>query len=296
MVTKIRRKRRSLSIDVRTHGFLRSGVRRAALALLACSWLGITWAQGLPPKDEMQRLMLATEKAVTQQRWDDAARYLTQLQSLKVDKPVDYLFLRGEIMYHDKQYDEARSALNDYVVKAGEKASHYSKALELITAVDEAQREQSAQPARKSVATIKPAGSDEIKRLEKLYLTDSPREALITYLNSQLDLHAWRGAGKVIHLDARRGVRYRLTVGKDGRLRVRTTRFKANGESVVTISSVDVFGINPMVTDECDDVQHSCWIHDPRDGSRWLRLGPDQGAADDIARALTNLIRVMQRS
>ncbi len=271
-------------------------MRYVALAFLAWSWLGVAWSQGLPPKDEMHRLMLATEKAVTQQRWDDAARYLTQLQSLKVEKPEGYLFLRGEIMYHDRQYDEARAALNEYVVKAGEKADHYSKALELITAIDEAQRSQSAQPAKKSVATIEPAGGDEVKRLEKLYLTDNPREALITYLNSQLDLHAWRGAGKVIHLDARRGVRYRLMIGGDGRLQVRTTRFRANGEPVVTMSSIDVFGINPMVTDECDDLQHSCWIHDPRDGSRWLRLGPDQKAADEIARALTNLIRVMQRS
>ena len=266
------------------------------MAVVACGWLGSAWAQGLPVKDEMQRLMLATRKAVTQQRWDDASRYLTQLQNLKIKKPVAYLFLRGEVMFHDGQYDEARAALNEYVVKAGEKAKHYDKALELITSVDEAQRKQASQPTEKTVATIKPAGNDEIKRLEKLYLTDSPRKALLTYLNGQLDLHAWRGGGKVIRLQSRSGVRYRLSADDNGKLLVRTTRFKKGGQSIVTMSSMDVFGINPEVTDDCDTRLHSCWVHDPRDGSRWLRLGPDPDAAADIAGALTRLIQVMQRS
>lgn len=270
---------------------------RALLLVLTllCSAM-VSAAETLPPKDEMHRLMLAAEQAVKASQWENASRFLTQLQSLKVDKPVEYLFLRGQIMYHDQQYDEASSALRQYVLKAGDKGKHYDRALELITAIDEAQRKQAQSSPEKTVATIKPAGTDEIKKLEKLYLTDNPQTALLTYINGQLSQYAWRGKGKIIRMDSHHGVRYSLSASGNGKLMVRTTTFNASGDAVVTFDSMDVFGINPMVKSGCESTGQTCWIYDPRDGSRWLRLGPDADAAADIAHAITNLLRVMQRS
>lgn len=266
----------------------------SAALLLLCSYSTFLWA--LPPQDEMRRLVLATQQAVQAQRWDDAARYLNHIEALKVDKkPAEYLFLRGEVMYHAGQLNEAKDALDAYVVAAGEKGDHYTKSLEMITAIDEAQRTDSATPAQKPVATIKPAGEEEnLSQLEKLYLTSSPRDALIAHLNSILATHAWTGDQRIRKPNARQGIRYHISAGGSGRLLIQKTRYDEQGQAAVSLSTMQVYGVSPLVREDCLSTLPECWVYDPRDDSPLFRMAGDADAAGQAAQTLGELIRQMQ--
>ena len=273
--------------------------KKSCLALALTCVLGAQFARALPPEDEMRRLVLATEKAVAEQRWDDASRYLMHMQALKVEPSTEAEFLRGQVMYHAGQYDEARNALDAYVTDAGQEGSHYKDALQLITDIDEAQQKAAAtpaaqQPAQEPVASIKPARDNEIQKLEKLYLKDNPRDALMAHANSLLALNAWHGDDRIIHADQKQGLQYHLSSGKPGELLVQKTRYE-DGQPKVTLSSLSVYGVNPLVKSDCLANQYSCWVYDPRDGSRWLHIGRDAEAADNLAHTLSELIRVMQK-
>jgi len=49
-----------------------------------------------------------------------------------------------------------------------------------------------------------------------------------------------------------------------------------------------------MIEWSCENATESCWIYDPRDGSRFLRLGNDRDQAEVLANTLGSLIRKMQ--
>ena len=266
----------------------------SAALLLSCCYATSLWA--LPPQDEMRRLVLATEQAVKTQRWDDASRYLNHIQALKVEKkPDEYLFLRGQVMYHAGQLSEARDALDAYVVAAGQKGSHYTRALETITAIDESQRAHSSMSSKKPVATIKAAGDEQnLKQLEKLYLTNNPRDALIAHLNSILATHAWTGGQRIQRPNARQGVRYRVSAGQAGQLLIQETRFDEQGQAAVTLSMMPVYGVSPLVRDGCLVTRLECWVYDPRDDSPLFRMADNADAAAQAAQTLGELIRQMQ--
>lgn len=256
-------------------------------------------ASALEPEHEVRRLMLATEAAVSSENWGDASEYLNRLQQMESEKPAEYLYFRGRVMLESGHYNEARSALEEYVSKAGSEADHYTRALELITRVEKSRKKENsgAERARSAgeepVAVIEPAGEASLENLRELYLADSDAEALVIHLNALLDSAGWRPDERVKRLDRPAHLTYQVNRMNDS-LNIQESR--RDGEDRVTRSteSLGVFGVNPSINWNCEPAASACYIYDPRDGSRLMQLSEKHGVASEVARTLGQLVRVMQ--
>ncbi|MDY6814593.1 MAG: hypothetical protein SV598_01725 [Pseudomonadota bacterium] len=254
-------------------------------------------AQALAPEHEMRRLMLATEEAVNAGSWGEAGEYLNRLQQMEAKKPADYFFYRGQVMLQAGHLNEAQSALEAYVTRAGTEGSHYQQALKLITDVERTRQSGSADQANgkqsPKVALIEPAGNQRISSLRKLYLTNDDRDALLMHLNSLLDVAGWRADQAIARLDKPADVAYEVSA-TDSAISFQEIRREAGGRLVRKTRTMEVYGVNPMIEWGCEAAVSSCWIYDPRDGSRLMQLGYDRDRAGEIARTLGQLVRHLQ--
>ncbi|MGO1750311.1 MAG: hypothetical protein ACTHZR_08575 [Marinobacter sp.] len=253
-------------------------------------------AAALAPEHESRRLMLATEEAVTAENWGEASEYLTRLQNLDAKKPADYHYYRGRVMLQSSHFNEAQSALEAYVTKAGTEGDHYQNALKLITEIERARKENAKAPQigdEARIAVIEPAGDKRVASLRKLYLADSDREALVLHLNSLLGIAGWRQDQTVVRLDRPADIEYRLSIGNDA---ISTQEIRRNDSGGVTrkTTQIPVFGVNPQVEWGCEQAVAACWVYDPRDGSRLFQLSPNRSQTEEIAQTLGKLIRNLQ--
>ncbi|MDX1456015.1 MAG: tetratricopeptide repeat protein [Marinobacter sp.] len=255
-------------------------------------------ASALPPEHEVRRLMLATEAAVSEQNWGEAGEYLNRLQALEANKPADYLYYRGRVMYEAGHYNEARSALERYIAASGMEGRHYDSALQLITDVENAQRAATngAESAAtgEPVAVIEPAGDESLQSLRRLYLTNSDASALTIHMNSLLELNGWREGRGAVLAGTPPDIQYKVSVAT-GEIRIQTAQLTdAGGPRQVSTEVLPIYGVNPSVQWDCEQVTQTCWIYDPRDGSRLFQLGHDRGKTRDAARTLGRLIKTLQ--
>lgn len=252
--------------------------------------------QALAPEHEMRRLMLATEEAVNAGNWGEAGEYLNRLQQLEAEKPPEYFFYRGQVMLEAGHLNEAQAALEAYVTQAGAEGSHYQTALKLITDVERARESGAAKPNGEQppkVAVIEPAGNQGVASLRKLYLANNDREALLLHLNSLLDVAGWRADQAVVRLDKPADVAYEVSA-TDSIISFQEIRREAGNRLVRKTHTMEVYGVNPMIEWGCEAAVASCWIYDPRDGSRLMQLGYNRERAGEIAQTLGQLVRHLQ--
>ncbi|MBD3639482.1 MAG: hypothetical protein HUJ18_00670 [Marinobacter sp.] len=253
--------------------------------------------QALAPEHEMRRLMLATEEAVNAGNWGEAGEYLNRLQQLEAEKPPEYFFYRGQVMLQAGHLNEAQAALEAYVTQAGTEGSHYQQALKLITDVERTRKAGAADQANgkqpPKVAVIEPAGNQGIASLRKLYLTNNDRDALLMHLNSLLDVAGWRADQAVVRLDKPADVAYEVSA-TDSVISFQEIRREAGSRLVRKTQTMEVYGVNPMIEWGCEAAVASCWIYDPRDGSRLMQLGYHRERAGEIAQTLGQLVRHLQ--
>ncbi|MBJ6138471.1 hypothetical protein [Marinobacter litoralis] len=268
--------------------------------VLSCSLVGVGHAQSLEPEHEIRRLMLATEEAVSAERWSEAGEYLNRLQVMKGEKPAEYLYYRGRAMLQAKHFNEARSALEGYVSRVGADGKHYQQSLKLITDIEK-QSKANARAlvegnvvVKEPVAVIEPAGEEGLASLRKLYLAKTDREALTIHLNALLDANGWRKDKTVVRLDRPADIQYRVTIN-DSELTVQQVRREIDGTLVRKTSPLPVYGVNPQPRWDCEAVVGACWIYDPRDGSRLFQLAHNPAKVSEIARTLGRLIRNLQQ-
>lgn len=273
-------------------------VRRLALGLVVSASLLGGQAQALEPEHEVRRLMLATENAVKSKSWGEAGEYLNRLQALKAQKPADYLFFRGRVMYESAHYNEARSSLEGYVSAAGAEGSHYQEALQLITDIEKALKENAANrnhngEKKEPVAVIEPAGQETLEHLRQLYLVDSDVEALKVHLNSLLELSGWRADQRIVRVGSPPDVGYQVDISGN-EIRIREARRDGEEQVLMATHALPVYGVNPQVRWNCEPSTSTCWVYDPRDGSRLFQLAHDRSRAAEVARTLGRLIKTLQ--
>ncbi|WP_417501218.1 tetratricopeptide repeat protein [Marinobacter sp.] len=250
----------------------------------------------LAPEHEARRLMLAIEEAVTEESWGEAGEYLNRLQLLEAEKPVDYHYYRGKVMLQSSHFNEAQSALEAYVTKAGTEGEHYQDALKLLTNIERERKAKAQAPKTSSdtkIAVIEPAGDSRLESLRKLYLAGSDREALVLHLNSLLGTAAWREDQGVVRLDKRPDIEYRVNVSGNA-IAVQEIKRNSAGGATRTTAQVQVFGVNPQVEWGCEPAVATCWVYDPRDGSRLFQLAPNRTQVEEVAQTLGKLIRNLQ--
>lgn len=133
---------------------------------------------------------------------------------------------------------------------------------------------------------------DELKRL---YLTDNERQALLAHNNALLETYALR-AGYQVGQAQRQDLLYRFTVGNAGELILREESRGLQGTSIsVRNQRVPVFGIDPFIRYECPTGGIRCVLLNPVDGSQLLSIVRDYHGAGELAKALSFLIRNVQK-
>ncbi|RBW50278.1 hypothetical protein DS878_07300 [Marinobacter sp. F3R11] len=270
--------------------------RQLARVVVIASALLAGQAAALAPEHEARRLMLAIEESVAAESWGEASEYLNRLQLLDAEKPEDYNYYRGRVMLQSNHLNEAQAALEAYVAEAGAEGSHYQNALKLITGIERARKEKALVTQAgddTKIAVIEPAGDERTASLRKLYLADSDNEALVMHLNSLLGGAGWRQDQAVVRLDRPADVEYRLS-SSDNAVAIQEIRRNSSGSVTRKTVQVPVFGVNPQVEWGCESAVATCWVYDPRDGSRLLQLAPNRNQVEEIAQTLGKLIRNLQ--
>ena len=131
--------------------------------------------------------------------------------------------------------------------------------------------------------------------LKRLYLTDSERQALIAHTNALLETYALR-AGYQVGQAQRQDLLYRFNVGTAGELILREESRGAQGTAIsVRNQRVPVFGIDPFIRYECPTSGIRCVLFSPVDGSPLLSILRDHKGAGELAKALSFLIRNVQK-
>lgn len=133
-----------------------------------------------------------------------------------------------------------------------------------------------------------------LAELKALYLTDSERKALLAHSNSLLDSYALRAAYQVGQ-PRREDRRYQLQVSAPGELLLREEVRSQNGEVRVSNQRLNVYGADPFIRYECPQTGISCVLRNPQDGSPLLSIVRDHQGAAELAKALSFLIRNLQR-
>ena len=131
--------------------------------------------------------------------------------------------------------------------------------------------------------------------LKRLYLTRNERQALLAHCNDLLKTYALRAAYQVGQAH-RQDVLYQLRQGEAGELLLREEiRGQQGTDIAVRNQRVPLFGVDPFVRYECPLNGISCVLNNPNDGSPLLTIVRDHKGAAELAKALSFLIRNLQK-
>ncbi|HSC84923.1 MAG TPA: hypothetical protein VLC30_15005 [Pseudomonas sp.] len=135
-----------------------------------------------------------------------------------------------------------------------------------------------------------------LAELKRLYLTKNERKALLEHSNALLDTYALTAAYQVGQT-TRSDLRYQLSVVAPGELLVREESRTAQGNALaVRNHKLSVFGLDPYIHYDCPATGIACTLHNPADGSPWITVLRDHQGAADLAKAISFLIRNLQKS
>lgn len=276
------------------------------LAPLLMALTVVPAAFALPADIEADRLVLAAQERIAQQDFDGAKAYLARVAPLKVEPCPVYHFLYGEVLLHEGDLDAADTQLGQYVTKVGRKGDHYDEALNMITQIEEQQQ------SRQDVANdgtggrdLKSLGieaSDDVgkaydAKVSALFMTKDVKKALVLQINSLLKSYPYL-EGRVKNLATSDRETYSVSVEKPSELLVTKTqvnRSRNNGQAEISVSKINVFGVNPFVSYRCSNVADNCVVRNPVSGDEWIRIADDESGARELSTALTRLIKALQR-
>lgn len=137
--------------------------------------------------------------------------------------------------------------------------------------------------------------SSYLSELKRLYLTEDERQALLAHSNELLKTYALSAAYQVGQTQ-RQGLLYQLSLAGPGELLLREEVREQNGTDIAVHNRlISLFGADPYVRYECPVSGISCVLHNPNDGSPLLSIVRDHQGAAELAKALSFLIRNLQK-
>jgi len=137
--------------------------------------------------------------------------------------------------------------------------------------------------------------SSYLAQLKQLYLTQDERQALLAHCNSLLDTYALRAAYQVGQ-PSREDLHYELRLGGPGELLLREDVRAMQGVGrAVSTRRIGVFGVDPFIRYDCPAGAVQCVLRNPADGSPLLSIVRDHQGAAELAKALSFLIRNLQK-
>ncbi|MBS7662272.1 hypothetical protein I0D00_10025 [Pseudomonas lalucatii] len=134
-----------------------------------------------------------------------------------------------------------------------------------------------------------------LSELKRLYLTQDERQALLAHSNGLLETYALSAAYQVGQAQ-RQDLRYQLRLGAPGELLLREeTRGAQGSDLAVRNQRLALFGVDPFIRYDCPPAGISCVLFSPADGSPLLSIVRDHRGAAELAKALSFLIRNLQK-
>ncbi len=134
-----------------------------------------------------------------------------------------------------------------------------------------------------------------LNQLKRQHATTSERTALLAEVNSLLTQHALR-AGYQVGYSNPQDFLYNVSIDNRGELLIREEiRSSQNNSMEVRSNRINVFGIDPFVSYACPAQGIRCVIFGEDKKTAVLTIVRDQEAAKSLARALSYLIRNIQR-
>lgn len=134
-----------------------------------------------------------------------------------------------------------------------------------------------------------------LEELERLYLSRDARQVLLIHSNALLDTYALRAAYQVGQ-PQRQDLLYQLRLGEPGELVLREEIRSSTGVTLsVRNRRLSVFGLDPFIAYECPIGGIRCVLHSPDDGQPLLSVLRDRAGAAELAKALSFLIRNLQK-
>ncbi|MDO9622557.1 MAG: hypothetical protein Q7J46_00995 [Pseudomonas sp.] len=130
--------------------------------------------------------------------------------------------------------------------------------------------------------------------LKRLYLSQDERQALLQHSNALLTTYALR-AGYQVGQAQRQDLLYQLRLGAPGELLLREEIRGQGSDMAVRNQRIAVFGVDPFIRYDCPPSGISCVLYSPIDGSPLLTIVRDHQGAAELAKALSFLIRRVQR-
>lgn len=132
----------------------------------------------------------------------------------------------------------------------------------------------------------------ELKRLQQ---TQDERQALLGHCNELLQTYALSAAYQVGQA-RRQDLSYQLRLGEPGELLLREeVRGPSGSDIAVRNQRIGLYGVDPFVRYDCPLSGISCVLFNPHDGSPLLSIVRDHQGAAELAKALSFLIRNLQK-
>ncbi len=280
--------------------FFRINKRLLISMVLLCS--GATYSWALPAEHEAQRLLQSASQAIAVDDMAKAAAQLERIQALGIEPPTIYYYYQGKVFQHEKRYVEAKSMYETYVVSEGAEGKFYADALNRITASEEAkmleeqvEEHKAATPVAAKMLWQPQSDDDYLSNLRSLYLAGDDVTALVTHINTLLVGSPYYGT-RIKNRDHRTGEDYRIEVSKDRELLVKRKNYDTATGPRWDVTKMDVYGIDPIIQFGCEFDRFVCWLYHPvMANQRWILLDRDDVAAEELSRAMSRLIRLLQK-
>jgi hypothetical protein len=130
--------------------------------------------------------------------------------------------------------------------------------------------------------------------LQRLYLSQDERQVLLLHSNALLTTYALR-AGFQVGQAQPRDLLYQLRLGASGELLVREEIRGQGNDVAVRNQRIALFGVDPFIRYDCPASGISCVLYNPVDGKPLLTIVRDHQGAAELAKALSFLIRKVQK-
>jgi len=267
-------------------------------------------AATIPPEMEAARLILAAKSALDNQQLTEAQDYLTRAQALNTPLTHSFYFYQGKVSFLKSELKQAQQQLIKFAQQIKPDDLHYEETLALLTEIEKQSsiEKTPTQPPKPQIEWhSEKAVSPYIERLKNLYLTDQGKDALEQHINDLLRAYPFRQApaniipGNNATRNSKRVQHqtYNIQTTRQGAIKTHLTTHRPNATPnknvELNISEISVYGLHHRIGFKCNDINQSCWLKNPINNSVWLKLGNNQPAAQELAKAMSHLVKVMQK-
>jgi len=257
-------------------------------------------AAALSPSQEADRLLLAAEDALQDNDYNAAKTHLDKVYNLPVAQPPEFDYFIAKLYVHEGKNSEARRKLEQYVSKTGSDGRFYREALSTITQIESSQTKRASQPVNtggnpKSEISWSSSSDKYVADIQQLYNTNDAISALTTHVNNLLKFYAY-GDDRIVAA-SRMGTPSSHRIHTSPRGELVSINKLGDGDTIpFTEDRFSVYGVNPYIHYDCNNVSTSCWLIHPVTGKRWIQIVQNEDAATELSKAMTQLLRRLQKS